>query len=321
MTILLTGASGFLGRHVLERLADRPLRLLVRPDSPALDELQGRAEVVIGDVTDPQSLPPALAGVTQVVHMAGYVKGGYGPIQAFMETNAQGTANVARAAGEAGVAQFIYTSSITIYGSVRAAVETAPLVPTPGYAESKIHAERALRQLLPDQGTILRLPLILGAGDAGFLCPAMQGFRQAGRVILIGSGQVPWSVVTASDAARAIALCLDKPETRGQVYNAVGETITNGELLRGIGAGAGCTRDLRLPYVVGWLVAALTEITGREGLTRVQARALSQPLAMNGQRFAQLGFVAETGWREALDQGVAWCLDRAAVEKAGTQGT
>ena len=175
---------------------------------------------------------------------------------------------------------------------------------------AKIQAERALRQLLPAQTTILRLPLVLGAGDTGFMCPALRGLRQAGRVILIGSGQAPWTVLAASDAARAIALCLNKPETRGTTYNVVGETITNGELLRAIGAGAGCTKDIRLPYAIAWMVAALTELVGHDGLTRAQVTALSQPLSMKGDRFARLGFAAQTGWRDALAEGVAWCAER-----------
>jgi nucleoside-diphosphate-sugar epimerase len=206
------------------------------------------------------------------------------------------------------VAHFVYTSSITVYGYVRDADETAPLVVTPGYPASKIQAERALGQLLPDQATILRLPLVLGAGDTGFMCPALRSFYQAGRVTLIGSGRAPWSVLAASDAARAIGLCLARPETRGSTYNVLGETITNGELLRAIGAGANCTREIRLPYAVAWMAAALSELVGHGGLTRVQVQALSRPLAINGDRFAGLGFVAETSWRQAMARATDWCV-------------
>lgn len=308
-TVLLTGASGFLGRHVRRELVGGRLRLLVLPDDPALPELQEEAEVVTGDVTRPESLPPALQGVTHILHLAGFVNGGQGPAQTFMTVNAQGTANLARAAREAGVGHFIYPSSITVYGLVREADEEAPLAFTPGYPASKIRAEGALRQWLPDQATILRLPLVLGAGDTGFMCPALRGLRQAGRVILIGSGEAPWSVLAAEDAARALALCLAQPQTRGRTYNVLGETITNGQLLRAMGAGVDCTREIRLPFVVAWAIAALTEVAGRDGLTRDQARALSRPLSMKGDRFAQLGFRPETGWQEALAQAIAWCAE------------
>ena len=307
MTILLTGASGFLGRHVLSQLAKQPLRLLVLPNDPALPELRKQAQVVTGDVTWPESLVPALVGVTHVIHLAGHVNGGRGPAETYMTINAQGTSNLAQAAQAAGVGHFIYPSSITVYGHVQDADEAAPLAPTPGYAASKIQAERALRELLPEQTTILRLPLVLGAGDTGFMCPALNGFRKAGRIILVGSDQAPWSVLAASDAAQAISLCLAQPETRGSTYNVVGETITNGELLRAIGARADCHQETRLSYPIAWTIAALAELMGRDGLTRAQVQALSRPLSMNGSRFAQLGFVAKTNWREALDQAATWC--------------
>ncbi len=309
MTLLLTGASGFLGQHVMAALADWPLRVLVLPDDPALSELQARAEVLIGDVTRPDSLPRALEGVTQVIHLAGHVNGGRGDAETFMTINAQGTANLARAARAVGVAHFVYTSSITVYGHVKDASEGGPLVLAPGYAQSKIEAEEALRELLPTQATILRLPLVLGAGDRGFMCPAIEGFRQTGRVVLVGSGQAPWSVLAASDAARAIGLCLAKPETRGMTYNVLGETVTNGELLRAIGKGAGCEKEMRLPYPVAWLMAAVAEAVGQDGLTRTQVRALSRPMSFRGDRFGEMGFVAQVGWQEALERGCAWCAE------------
>ena len=89
---------------------------------------------------------------------------------------------------------------------------------------------------------------------------------------------------------------MDELETRGNTYNVLGETITNGTLLRAIGAGANCTNSSQ-KCAVG------------DGLTRAQVQALSQPLSMNGDRFAQLGFVAKTGWREALTQATDWCTE------------
>jgi nucleoside-diphosphate-sugar epimerase len=116
-------------------------------------------------------------------------------------------------------------------------------------------------------------------------------------------------VLAVNDAARAIGLCLARPETRGATYNVVGETITNGELLRAIGTGANCTQETRLPYAIAWVAAALTELAGHAGLTRAQVQALSQPLSMRGDRFAQLGFVPRTGWREAVDEAIVWCTE------------
>ncbi len=302
MKILLTGASGFIGQYVLKELDGYPLRLLVLPNDHALPELQKFAETVTADITQPESLPRALDGVTHIVHLAGYVNGGRGPIDKFMAINAQGTVNLTQAAREAGVTHFIYTSSITVYGHTQEVDEESPPVSTPGYPASKIQAEKTLRQLLPEKTTILRLPLVLGAGDQGFISPAIDAFRKSGKVVIIGSGKAPWSVLTASDAAKAIALCITVPVTRGRTYNVLGETITNGELLRAIGRMANCAREIHLPYYIAWTAATLHELIGGDGLTRTQVRVLSRPLSMNGARFAELGFLKKTTWQEALLQ-------------------
>lgn len=307
MTILITGASGFIGRHVIAHLRERPLRALVLPQDPALPVLREQCEVVLGDLTRPDTLPAAVAGVKQVVHLAGLVKGGRGAPEEFMALNAQGTAHLARAAQQADVAHFLYPSSITVYGHVADATEEHPLVATPGYAASKIGAEQALRTHLHQRSTILRLPLVIGAGDEGFMCPALAGIRQMGRVVVIGSGRALWSVLGAQDAARAIAFALDHPETRGHTYNVAGETVTNGALLRAMGAGVGVYKQLRLPFRLAWLLAWLAERSGRGGLTREQVKALSRPLSLRGDRFAALGFRPRVSWRQALEEAVKWC--------------
>lgn len=305
MTLLVTGASGFLGRHVLDALAGRPLRLLVLPGDPALPVLRARAPVVEADLTRPETLPRALAGVRQVVHLAGAVNGGRGASTAFHAVNVEGTAHLARAAREAGVEHLVYPSSITVYGHAQAAAESAPLAPAAGYPESKARAEEVLRALLPAETTLLRLPLVLGAGDQGFLQPALEGLRRAGRAVLVGEGRAPWSVLTARDAARAVALCLEQPATRGRVFNVAGETVTTGELLAALGEAAGCRRRVRLPYGLAWSAAALAELADLGGLTREQVRALHRPLSFDGSAFARLGFTPLSGWREALAEAAA----------------
>lgn len=309
MTILVTGATGFIGRYVLPLLAKRKVRALVRPGNPESDRLRAaHVEVVEGDVTASATLAKALEGVQQVIHLAGFVNGGLGEPAEFMRINAQGTANLAQAARAANVEHFIYSSSITVYGLVAGAREDARLEPTPGYPLSKIEAEKALREALGPSVTILRLPLVLGAGDRGFMQPAVLGFQKAGRVIIVGSGREPWSVISAGDAARALVMALDKPETRGQTYNVTGALITNGELLRAIGEGAGCKAVTRIPRTLAMGIAWIGELLNRRILTKDQVLALSNPLSANSSRYEALGFTPESNWQTALAEGIEWSL-------------
>lgn len=306
MKILLTGATGFLGRHLLPLLSGHTVRALVLPGDPDAAKLAaGGIEIVHGDVTNPAGLVDAVKDIEAVIHLAGKVDGGVGTPADFTRINAQGTANLAKAAHDAGVERVLYSSSITIYGLVAGAQEDDPLEPTPGYPRSKIEAEAALHEHLADRATILRFPLIIGAGDTGFMLPAVQGFRESGQVIIIGSGREPWSTISARDAARALVMALETSETRGQTYNVNGATVTNGELLEAIGQDAGCTKVTRLPYALAWLVATFTGV-----LSRDQARALSNPLSFDASRFEALGYRPLDDWRTALAEGVAWALEQ-----------
>lgn len=312
MTILVTGATGFLGRHVLPLLLKRKARALVLPEDPDAEQLKtSHVNIAYGDVTDPATLPDALAGVKQVIHLAGFVNGGQGAPEEFMRANAQGTANLAQAARAAHVEHFVYSSSITVYGLVANAHEDAQLEPTPGYPLSKIEAEKVIRETLGEQATILRFPLVLGVGDKGFMQPAVLGFQKAGRVTIVGSGREPWSVICANDAARALVMALDKTETRGQTYNVTGALITNGELLSAMGEDAGCKAITRIPKMLAMGVAWFSELFNQHILTRDQVLALSNPLSADSSRFEALGFAPESNWRTVLAESVEWALQEA----------
>ena len=113
MTILVTGAAGYLGNQTVKRLVNmgQSVRAMTRNDEKAnlrLGALVDQIEVVKGDVTDPDSLVPVMRGVTAVIHYVAIAmeKGG----QTYEEVNFQGTVNVLNAAEAAGVSRFINMS-------------------------------------------------------------------------------------------------------------------------------------------------------------------------------------------------------------------
>jgi nucleoside-diphosphate-sugar epimerase len=116
-TILLTGATGFIGSHVLEALTGAGLRVraLVRAQANG-PQLEGAgAEVALGDVRDLPSLERAVRGCSQVIHVAGLARD-WGKRADFVETNVTGTRNVLEASRRAGVSHVIITGSISSYG-------------------------------------------------------------------------------------------------------------------------------------------------------------------------------------------------------------
>ncbi len=114
MTTLVTGASGFVGYHVARLLASEgePLRLLVRGTSPTGHLATLRAEIVVGDLRDPAALASAMRGVDRVFHVAATYTFSSRRSADLYTSNVDGTRNLLRACGDAGVKRIVYTSSV-----------------------------------------------------------------------------------------------------------------------------------------------------------------------------------------------------------------
>ncbi|HLC28154.1 MAG TPA: NAD-dependent epimerase/dehydratase family protein [Dehalococcoidia bacterium] len=209
MKILVTGASGFLGSHVAEQLANEghDLRLLLRRTSSRRFLRGFHFEDAAGDVTDAESLPAAVTGVDAVVHTAGLVKAR--SEAEFYAVNAQGTANLIAAVEQAAPAlrRFVYVSSLAAHGpsaggAPRPAAE--PPAPVSAYGRSKLAGERFLRDsVITGRSVIFRPPVIYGPRD-----PALVPFFRLARLrvapLLMG-GHNRISIVYVEDVAHAIA--------------------------------------------------------------------------------------------------------------------
>lgn len=200
-TVAITGATGFIGRHVARRLAQAgwSLRLLARrPEAAEALGLPGAA-VVPGSLEDPASLQRLVAGAEAVVHAAGLVKASNR--RSFFAVNAEGTRRLVEAAqGEAaGAPAFVLISSL-------AAREPG----LSAYAASKHAGEEAVRAAGTRlQWTVLRPPAVYGPGDREIL-PLF-------RAIAAGLGPMParpaarLSVLHVEDLAAAVAAVLARP--------------------------------------------------------------------------------------------------------------
>jgi len=212
MRVLLTGASGLIGSHLAEALVDRSeevVCLLRRPVKKTwLKDL--RIIPVRGDVTEPDSLIPALEGVEFVFHLAGQVKGrDFGPV------NAQGTANLVAAVREQAprLKGFVLVSSIAAQGpssEERPLTEEDPARPVSAYGRSKLAAEEAaleLADLVPV--TIIRPAPVYGPRDTGFLSL----FKMLKRGLDLGPlrPQQKVSLIYVADVVQALLRAADVP--------------------------------------------------------------------------------------------------------------
>ena len=178
MKVLVTGAAGFLGGHLVDMLLDRgdEVRAMVRPveDASRLQELAG-VEVVHGDLTEPESLKRAVQGVQQVYNVAAKT-GPWGPEKVYQAINVRGLADLINASMDAGVQRIVHTSSITVYGHHLHGIvtEDAPFHAEDNpYSRTKIAGEKLIASLVKDRGATVVIVLpswFYGPRDSASFC-------------------------------------------------------------------------------------------------------------------------------------------------------
>lgn len=274
--IVVTGAGGFIGRHVVRALAERgrQVRAMVyrRKKSPGLaattaaglfDGLPG-VEVVEANVTDVESLPMVMRGATQVIHLVGIILPAHGA--SFEKIHFKGTANVIEAARQAKVERIIFMSGLGAGAKARSR-----------YGRSKWQAEEALRSSGMDFA-IVRPSMVFGPGDH-FVTRFLDLTKRAPLIALPGGGHTRMQPVWAADLAAIVAQLAERESLGGAMVQVGGsQELTLKQAIRAILAAAGRKRPLvSLPY---WLmngIAYACEKTLRHPpVTRDQVAMLRQ---------------------------------------------
>lgn len=210
-TILVTGASGFVGSRAVPALLDAGHRVVALVRSPNSGELvAGRMtaaqrdglEARVGDVTRPTTLPPALAGVDAVLHLVAIPRDLHGGRDLRL-VNTDGTANVLAASAQAGVQRFVHMGAM--------GVEDDPAL---HYASSKARAERLVRESALDW-TVLKPSLQFGPGDGFFNIIADLVRISPGVVPVPGRGETRFQPIHVEDVARVIVASFADPTTIG----------------------------------------------------------------------------------------------------------
>jgi len=319
MRLFLTGATGFIGRRLCRRLESTPhtLRCLVRDLERGRTLLPG-AELVQGDVTDPDSVRRGLAGCEGVVHLANVYSFWEKDPGVYRRVNVEGTRHVLEAALEAGVSRVVHVSSAVIFGRPAQVPFTEESAPGPErfseYAQSKYEGDRlawALRgQSLP---LVVLYPCgVLGAGDpkgSGQYLADLVHRRMPAAVL--PDAALTW--VHVADVAEAIALAVDKPGIEGKGYIIGKEQLSLdqfNQLVREL-SGTPLPR-LTLPDAavmpLAWLLTGLSRLTGRPplwGMATDQVRTAREGFCAEGSKAERELGLAYTPIREAIAETIA----------------
>jgi 2-alkyl-3-oxoalkanoate reductase len=285
---LVTGGTGFLGRHLVDRLLARNRRVTVLARRPAPDLESRGVRFVAAGLDDPAAVRAACRGVETVFHVAAKV-GVWGRYADFHRTNVLGTEAVIAGCREHGVPRLVYTSTPSVVyhgGDLAGADESLPLTTDcpAAYPLTKAIAERrVLEANSPSFRTVaLRPHLIWGIGDP-HLVPRLVARARAGRLRIVGSGRNRVDLTHVANAVEAHLLAERALGESGGPAPAAGRAyfITNGEpvvlwdwindLLRALGIPP-VTR--RLPLGAATAIGA-----GCEALWRVLALPAAPPMA------------------------------------------
>jgi nucleoside-diphosphate-sugar epimerase len=314
---LVTGATGCLGRHLVEELveAGTSVRALVR-DSSRTDHLQGLGiEVVRGSLVDEHDLARSVQGMEVVFHLGGVVVDDPGDTsealwQEIKQINVDGTELLARKAAAAGARRLVFCSSARIYGFGGQMLwdEDGPRSPSDLYARGKELAEQGLEEVTAETGlevVSIRPRFIYGDHDRHVLPPLVSRVRR-GRAPFVASDAI-CDIVYVRDCVQALMLAAERP-VAGNAFNVTsGECLSMREILSEVARALGVPmRLIGLPAPLLTAAAAPLELgarlVGRRApFTRAQLRwVLNDHHLSIARARKELGYRPRYRLREAL---------------------
>lgn len=316
MKIYITGATGFIGTHLVKRLAQggHQMHCLVRRTSRTETLLRIGAKIILGDITDKEPLVGGMIGCDAVVNLANFYEFWTPAPRTYRDVNVLGTGNVMEAAISARVPKVIHASTIATYGNAKWPItegtEFGARCPSK-YAQTKRAGDLAAWELYL-KGSLPLLVIYPG----GVLGP--DDHKPSGRYISnLICGKLPAQVLTRSvfpwvhvrDVAEVIARALEKPGNIGEKYLVVAENHTFGDIGKMVSELSGAKLPtLTLPDSL--TIALAHAVTG---LADLRKKPPMLDLAIDQIKIMKQGFRAD-GSKATRDLGLSYTPIRQAIE-------
>ena len=318
--VLVTGASGFVGSHVVNALLDDGIavRVLLR-SSERLDEFRARgAEVIYGDLLDMEAVKLAVRGCHTVYHLAARMLGSANSRGAYFPVNVEASRQIARACADLGVKRLVLASSSGVHGIIHQPPvnEQSAINPSSAYRESKWLAEQAVRQQLgcsDCEWVIARLSGLMGPGSLNWLglCQAID----KGHFRIIGDGRNHDNVAYIGDIVQGLRLCAETAAAARQVYLLGGNpSIDIRRIVKTIAAQLGVKASKRclpvFPYrVYNSMAETYYRLSGHE-LPAVHRNALflADKVLDLSKAERELGYQPQVPFETGLKETIDWYL-------------
>lgn len=312
--VLVTGATGFIGGHVAERLADEDARVVGvgrRVEESRWLEDEG-VDLRRADLLDRERMRDLVTGRDLIVHAAGWL---YGDPEMARPVNVDATADLVRMAAEEGVGRVVHVSTLGAYARPddpeRPIDEAHPLAPDAGgaYQRTKAEGELRAREVAGGRGlelTVLRPGMVFGPRSGTWTVGMCRAVCE-GRPVLIGDGQGHFHPLYIGDLVSAVLACAVAPEAAGEAYNLCEEPVTFRSYLSEYGELCGREPE-STPTWLGRLMVYANRLPGVE--LPVDETWLA--LATNRLRFStrkareRLGWEPEVGYAGGIARTKEW---------------
>ncbi|HEX2140154.1 MAG TPA: NAD-dependent epimerase/dehydratase family protein [Woeseiaceae bacterium] len=254
MRVAISGATGFLGSHLVRRfLADgHSVAALARSPDKA-SQVPDAADAVVGDIADPEAVGRLVDRAEVVIHTVSNFRVASGPPESYRQINVEGTRNILEAAMAANVSRFVHCSTIGVHGHVAVTPgdENAPYNPGDLYQETKLEAEQLVRSRVGTTGTeivVVRPCSMYGPGDLRML--KMFRMLAKGRFFKVGPCRENFHAAFIDDVVEGFLAAATRPGIDGEVFIVGGERFLPLDeyidtAARAVGA---APPKLRLPY-------------------------------------------------------------------------
>lgn len=316
MKVLVTGATGFIGRHLVQRLLGQSasVRVVTRNPSRLPVQWRGRVEVVVGDLLDAKIQIAATKGIGCIYSLAGETQ----DASLMRAINVGAMHGLLKAAAQAGVKRIVHLSSVGVIGARGAGVvtEEMPCRPQTLYEQTKLDGERVVLGYAQSggiEGVVLRPTIIFGDGNERVGDSLLEWLRalHRRRFVFIGKKGVA-NYIYVGDVVESLLRLAEISVSRPAVFIAA-DSVLISDFVRAMAQALGvATPSVRLPVWVASTLGTIVQLANRvigtpAPLTLSRVRALSCEAMFSGDKLIrEVGAPFPFGYRKGLDLTVQW---------------